>query len=61
MELEDSYGRVGGKIASSEGGRSYRGKPTESANLDLWGSQKLNHQSKSIHRLDLHLPQHIHM
>ena len=31
------------------------GRPIESINLDPWGSQRLNHQPKNIHRLDLGL------
>jgi hypothetical protein len=53
MELEDSYGRIGGRTAGLEGDRNSTGKPTESNNLDPCGSQSLNHQPKNIHRLDL--------
>jgi hypothetical protein len=35
------------------------GRPTESTNLDPWGSQRWNHQVKNIHRLDLGLPAHM--
>ena len=55
MEFEDSYGRIAGKIVGPEGDRNSKGRPTESTNMDPWGSQSLNHQSKSIHRLDLGL------
>jgi hypothetical protein len=34
MELEDSYGRTGGRIAGPEGDRNSTGRPTFSANLD---------------------------
>ncbi|XP_063128790.1 uncharacterized protein LOC134481533 [Rattus norvegicus] len=38
------------------------GSPQEDqqlTNLDSWGSQRLNHQSQSTHRLDLGLPTHM--
>lgn len=53
MELKDSYGRVGRRIEGPEGDRNSMERPTELTNLDPWGSQKLNHQLKSIHGLDL--------
>ena len=59
MEVRDSYGRVGGRIEGPEGDRNSTGRPTESTNLDPWGSQRLNHQPKNIHRLDLGLPAHM--
>jgi hypothetical protein len=59
MELGNSYGRIGGRIAGSKGERNFTGRPTESTHLDPWGSQNLNHQSKSIHGLDLGLHTHI--
>ena len=37
MKLEDSYGRVGGRIEGPKGDRNSTGKSTESTNLDLWG------------------------
>jgi hypothetical protein len=40
MDLGDSYGRVGGRIAAP------KGIQTESINLAIWGSQRLNHQPK---------------
>lgn len=43
MELGDSYGRIGGRIAVPEGDGNSTGKPIESTNLDPWGSQRLNH------------------
>jgi hypothetical protein len=50
MELGDSYGkRIGGRIAGPEWDRNSTGRSTESINLDPWGSQRLNHQLKSIH------------
>ena len=52
MDLGDSYGRIGGRIAGSWDRHSI-GIPTESMNLVPWGSQRLNHQPKSIHGLDL--------
>ena len=39
-----------------EGDKNSIGRPTESTNLDPWDSQRLNHQPKSIHRLDLGFP-----
>jgi hypothetical protein len=51
IELGDSYGRIGGRIAIHEGDRNSTGRPTESTNLDPWNSQNLNHQLKCIHRL----------
>ena len=39
-ELGDSYGRIGGRIAGPEGDNSI-GRPTESANLDPSGLQRL--------------------
>jgi hypothetical protein len=56
MELRNSYGRVGGRIAGPEGDSNSTGRSTESTNLDPWGSQRLNHQLKSIHGLDLGHP-----
>jgi hypothetical protein len=34
MELEDSYGRIGGRIWGLEGIRDFIERPTESTNLD---------------------------
>jgi hypothetical protein len=48
MDLEDSYGRIGGSITGLKGDKNSTGRPTESTNLDLWGSQRLNHQPKDI-------------
>jgi hypothetical protein len=42
----------------SEGDRNSAKRPTESTNLDPWGSQSLNHQQKNIQELDLDLPVH---
>jgi hypothetical protein len=53
MKLEDSYGRIRGRISSPTG------RPTESTNLNSWGSQSLNHQPKNIHGLAIGLPEHI--
>jgi hypothetical protein len=38
MELGDSYGKIGGRIAGPRGDRNSTGIPTESINLDAWGS-----------------------
>ena len=48
MELEDSYGRIGGRTTGLEGDRNSTGKPTESTNLDTWGSQRLSQQPKNL-------------
>ena len=58
MELGDSYGRIGGRIVGPEGDTNSTGIPTESTNLDPWGSQSLNHLPKNIHGLDLGFPTH---
>ena len=47
------------KDCNSKGDRNSTGRPTESTNLDPWGFQRLNHQPKNIHRLDLGLPTHM--
>jgi hypothetical protein len=59
MEVGDSYGRIGGRISGTEVNRNFTGRPTESMNLDPWGSQSLEHQQKNKHRLDLGLPTHM--
>jgi hypothetical protein len=56
MELRDSYGRIGGRTVGPKGDRNSTGKPTESVNLDHWGSQSLNHEPKDIYRLDIARP-----
>jgi hypothetical protein len=48
IELGDFYGRVGGRTEGPRGDKNSTGRPTESTNLDPWGSQRLN-----IHRMDL--------
>jgi hypothetical protein len=48
MELGDSYGIIRGRIIGPEGDRNFTGRPTESTNLDPWGSQRLSHQPKSV-------------
>ena len=53
MKLGNSYGRVGRRTEGPEENRNFRGRPTESPNMDPWGSQRLNHQLKSIYCLDL--------
>jgi hypothetical protein len=59
MELEDFYGRTGGRNAAQKG----IGTPQEDQQIQLtWtlgGSLSLSHQPKNIHRLDLGLPTHI--
>jgi hypothetical protein len=39
MKLGDSYGRIRGRIVGPEGDRNSTGRPTESTNLDHWGSE----------------------
>jgi hypothetical protein len=39
MEVGDSYGQIWGRIAGFERDRNSTGRPTESTNLDPWGSQ----------------------
>jgi hypothetical protein len=51
----ETHGGIGGRIGT-EGDKNSKGRPRESNNLDPWGSQRLNHQPKNIHRLDLGLP-----
>jgi hypothetical protein len=49
MELENYYGRVGGRTEGTEGDRNSTGKPTETWTLE--GSQRLNQQPKNIFQL----------
>jgi hypothetical protein len=49
------YGRIGGRIGN---GNSTE-RPTESTNLDPWGSESLNHQPKNINRLNLGFSEHM--
>jgi hypothetical protein len=46
-------------IACLKGTGTPQEVPTESTNLDPWGSQSLNHQPKNIHGLNLGLPFHM--
>jgi hypothetical protein len=39
MELGDSYGRIGKRIAGPKGDRNSTERPMESTNLDPWGSE----------------------
>jgi hypothetical protein len=59
MELGNAYERIGGMISGPKEDRNSTKRPTESTNLDLWGSQSLKHQPKSMHNLDLGLPPYI--
>ena len=59
IKLGDSYGRIGGRIVGLQGNRNFTGRPIESASVNPWGSQSLNHQPKNIHRLDLCLLTHM--
>jgi hypothetical protein len=45
------------RIGGPERDRNFTRRPTESTNLDPWGTQTLKNQPKSIHRLDLGLPE----
>lgn len=56
MELGNSYGRIEGRSTGPKGDRNSTGRPTESPNLDAWGSQRLNHQPRNMYQLDLGLP-----
>jgi len=56
IELEDSYGRTGGRLAGPKKDRNFTERPIESTYLDHWGFENLNHKQKNIHRLDLGLP-----
>jgi hypothetical protein len=47
------------KECRSEGDRNSIGIPTESTNVDPWGSRSLNHEPKNIQELDLGLTAHI--
>jgi hypothetical protein len=38
IELEDSYRRLGGRIVGPEGVMNSTRRPTETTNLDPWGS-----------------------
>jgi hypothetical protein len=38
MELEDSYGRIRGRMAGPEGDRNFTRRQTASNNLDPWCS-----------------------
>ena len=59
MKLVDSYVRKGGRIVGLKRDRNSTGRPTESTNLDLMGSQNLKYQPKNIYGLDLGLPVYI--
>ena len=59
MELPDSDGRIGGRIADSTMDKNCTRRPTESTNLNPWVSQSLSHQTKNIHGLDLGLSAHM--
>jgi hypothetical protein len=50
---QESCEGVGRRIRGSGGGRNSTGRPTESITYTLGGSQRLDHQPKSIHGLDL--------
>jgi hypothetical protein len=41
------------KNCGLEGNRNFTRRQTEPINLEPWGSQRLSHQPKSIHQLDL--------
>jgi hypothetical protein len=56
MGLGDCYERTGDRIVTPKGNST--GRPSESTSLVSWGSQRLKHPPKSIHRLDLDLITH---
>lgn len=49
MELRDSYGKVGGMNEGPKRDRNSTRRPTSQLAWTLGGSQKWNHQPKSIH------------
>ena len=51
MDHGDSYGRIGVRIIAPKRIGTPQEGTTESTNLDPWGSQRLNYQSKNTHRL----------
>jgi hypothetical protein len=53
VEPGESCGRVGDRIEPARGVKDTTRRPTESTNLAHGGSQRLNHQPKSIQGLDL--------
>jgi hypothetical protein len=55
VELGDSYVKTGGRIAGPKG-IGIPQEEQESTNLDPCGPQRLNHQPKNIHGLDLGHP-----
>lgn len=59
MELEDFYGRTGGRIMSSEGDRISVVRPREWTNKDTWDSQRWNHKQRAYTGLDLSLPAYV--
>ena len=50
---QKSYKRVEGRIKGARGINYTTRRPTESTNFGPWGSQRLNHQPKNMHELDL--------
>ena len=46
MELRDSYGRIGGRIAGPKEDRHSTGRPTESTDLDSWSLQESEQPTK---------------
>jgi hypothetical protein len=59
MELEDIYGRTGGRIMGYERDRISIVRPRESTNQDSWDSQIWNHKQRAYVRLDLSLPAYV--
>jgi hypothetical protein len=53
VELRGSYGRVGERIEGARGVKDTRKRTIELTNFVPWGSQRLNHQPKSVQRLHL--------
>jgi hypothetical protein len=56
MELENFYGRIGGRTEGPEGDEE---TPQETSSQLTWGSQSLNHQPKNLQRLNLGIPTHM--
>jgi hypothetical protein len=60
MELEDSNGRIGGRIVGPEGDSGTPQEDQQSQLTWILGALKsLNHQPKKVHGLDLGLPAHM--
>jgi hypothetical protein len=63
VDVAKYYGRIGGRIVGPKEDRKSIGRPTESSNLDPWGSQRLKPKPKTIPELIILTPPapHTHM